>query len=49
MNIHFKRSILLIRHMMLKYEHESGVAIETTFGMNENKMLYCGIILLVLN
>jgi hypothetical protein len=47
-NIHFKCSILLIRHMMLKYGHESGVVIDTTFGMNENKM-YTYTIVLVFN
>jgi hypothetical protein len=34
--------------MMLKYGHESGVVINTTFGMNENKV-HTYIILLVLN
>lgn len=47
-NIHFKCSILLIKHMMLKYGHESGVVIDTTFGMNENKV-HTYILLLVLN
>jgi hypothetical protein len=34
--------------MMLKYGHESGVVIDTTFGMNEAEM-HTYIIVLVLN
>jgi hypothetical protein len=47
-NIHFKCSILLIKHMMLKYGHEIGVLSDITFGTNENKV-HTYILLLVLN